>query len=506
MAKKKERDFTFHIDQEILFDDIEIFAPLSKQHELFINDDENAIIAYGGGSASGKSHCSLLKLMIDCIEQPGYNALLARESLVQLKSPGSLWEEGSRMFDHVGVSSNQINNQWRFPNKSFIKCHFLKNNQKDYQGMQLSAAIIEEASQINSWDDIWYITSRLRGKGSKTKQLRMTFNPDRNSPLCQLIIKAGYIKDDGFPDLENCNKTKYLIQVNGEYEFYDSRKDIEDKYGENAAKAAYSFIYYTATVYDNPAIIKDQPEYLFKLENLKPVERARLLDGNFLASENAAGYVKREDFKEIELNEVPFSLPTVRSWDLAATPVDPSKSDKQGGNPDFTRGTLCSYDRDTGNFFILDMKSIRDRSALVDNLVMKTAREDSKYDAYTIITQDSGGAGKEVAETKRSKLLAQGSKPIIHKARKAKMKMAENFIIAAQEGRVHVVKGAFSAANYSELENFLGDGKNNGWHDDIMDTLSQAYSVLTTGRLIPTIKVSRNNPRLNNLFGKTVLN
>jgi len=118
MAKKKERDFTFHIDQETLFEDIEIFAPLSKQHELFINDDENSIIAYGGGSASGKSHCSLLKLMIDCIEQPGYNALLARESLVQLKSPGSLWEEGSRMFDHVGVSSNQINNQWRFPNKA----------------------------------------------------------------------------------------------------------------------------------------------------------------------------------------------------------------------------------------------------------------------------------------------------------------------------------------------------------------------------------------------------
>ncbi|PWW33406.1 phage terminase large subunit family protein [Chromohalobacter israelensis] len=197
-------------------------------------------------------------------------------------------------------------------------------------------------------------------------------------------------------------------------------------------------------------------------------------------------------------------LPTVRSWDLAGTKPDPNKSAKNGGDPDFTRGTLCSYDRDTGNFYIQDMKSMRDRSALVNNLIMKTAREDSK-DVYPIIPQDSGSAGKEVAETKRTNLLNQGYKPIIIKApRGGKLKAAENFLIACQEGRVFVVKGVFSDGNYAELENFDGN-KSNGWHDDVMDSLSQAYNAVTSGRLIPTIKVSRDNPRLNNLFGKTLL-
>ncbi|MDI4637501.1 MULTISPECIES: hypothetical protein, partial [Halomonadaceae] len=98
---------------------------------------------------------------------------------------------------------------------------------------------------------------------------------------------------------------------------------------------------------------------------------------------------------------------------------------------------------------------------------------------------------------------SQGNKPIIVKARKSKLQSAENFLIACQEGRVFVVKGTFSDGNYAELENFDG-GKHSG-HDDIMDTLSQAYNTLTTGRLIPTIKLSKNNPRLNNLFGKTLL-
>jgi len=502
---QKHRNFTFGIDQETLFEEIEIFAPLSTKQEKYLQDDTNDIILWGGAASSGKSYLSLLKLMIDCIEEKNYNSLLLRESLVQIKAPGSIWEEGTRMFDKVGASSNQVNNQWRFSNGSFVKCHYLKNNQNDFQGSQLHSALIDEATQIKSVEDIWYITSRLRGKGSRRKQLRMTCNPDRNSPLCKWLVDGGYLLEDGLPNPEMDGVTTYLVQIQGEFEFFKTREAIERKYGKAAAKGAYSFVYYAANVYDNPAIVKEQPEYIWKLENLKRVDKERLLLGNWFASNSAAGYLKRDDLKEIDLSDVPLGLPTVRSWDLAATKPDPEKPAKQGGDPDWTRGTLCSYDRETGSFYILDMKSLRDRSALVDSLVMKTAREDVKYDAYTIIPQDAGSAGKAYAEAKRTKILHQGGKPIIHKARKGKLAMAENFLIAAQQGNVYVVKGVFSDANYAELENFVGDGKNGGCHDDIMDTLSQAFAVLTTGRLIPSIKLSKDNPRLNNLFGKTLL-
>ncbi|WP_168016599.1 terminase large subunit domain-containing protein [Halomonas salinarum] len=498
----KERDFTFHHDQETLFEEVEIFAPLSKKQELYLQDETNDIILWGGAASSGKSHLSLLKLMIDCIEDKNYNSLLLRESLVQIKAPGSIWEEGCRMFDNVGASSNQVNNQWRFPNGSFVKCHYLKANQNDFQGSQIHSALIDEAAQIKNIDDIWYITSRLRGKGSKRKQLRMTCNPDRNSPLCKWLVDGGYLLEDGLPNPEMDGVTTYLLQIQGEFQFFKSRKEIEEVYGKNAAKGAYSFVYYAANVYDNPAVVKDQPEYIFKLENMKRLERERLLLGNWFASNSGAGHFNREDIKEIEPSEVPLGLPTVRSWDLAASKPDPEKGGRYA-DPDWTRGTLCSYDRETGSFYILGMKSIRERSALVDNLMMKTAREDGQ-EVYTTIPQDSGAAGKSVAEQKRTKLLSQGNKPIITKARKSKLARAENFLIACQSGNVFIVKGAFSDSNYAELENFDGD-KNNGHHDDVMDTLADAWETLVNGRLIPTIKLSKSNPRLNNLFGKTLL-
>ncbi|PWW28764.1 terminase large subunit domain-containing protein [Chromohalobacter israelensis] len=311
----KERNFTFHHDQETLFEDIEIFAPLSKKQELYLQDETNDIILWGGAASSGKSHLSLLKLMIDCLEQKGYNSLLLRESLVQIKAPGSIWEEGCRMFDNVGASSNQVNNAWRFPNGSFVKCHYLKNNQNDYQGSQIHSALIDEAAQIPNIEDIWYITSRLRGKGSKRKQLRMTCNPDRNSPLCDWLIKGKYLLDSGLPDPAMDSVSTFLIQLQGEFQFFKSREEIEELYGKAAAKGAYSFVYYAANVYDNPAVVKDQPEYIWKLENLKRLEKERLLYGNWFASNSAAGYFKREDVKEIEASDVPLGevVPEIRT-------------------------------------------------------------------------------------------------------------------------------------------------------------------------------------------------
>lgn len=502
-----KRNYTFHIDQETLYEEVEIYAPLSKKQAVYLNDDDHDILLFGGASGSGKSYLSLLKLLIDCFEDPDYNAMLLRESLVQIKAPGSIWEEANKLFSKVGAKSNNIQNQIRFPNGAFVKFHYISgHNQNDFQGSQLTGVLIDEAAQIQSTDAVWYLTSRLRGKSKKRKTLRMTANPDRNSFLCDWLTKAGYLDEKGFPDETMDGVTTYLIQLQGDFEFFKSREEIKEKYGDAAARSAYSFVYHSANIYNNPIYLKDQPEYVFKLENLKKLERDRLLYGNWFASQGGLGYLKREDFKEIDASEVPLGLTMIRSWDLAATKPDPNKSAKQGGDPDWTRGVKCAYDKETGNFYILDMKSMRDRSALVENLVYKTAREDLQLsdNTYTSISQDPGSAGKALAETKRTKLIALGAKPVILKPRKSKLTRAQGFMIAAQEGRVYVVKGTFNESHYTELEHFDGD-KCSGYHNDIMDCLSDAYETLVNGRLLPNIKVNRNNPRLRNMIGPTVL-
>lgn len=505
MAKRIEREYTFHISQEELKQEVSIFAPLSRKQEKYLTDDENDIILFGGAAGSGKSHLSLLKLMIDCVENKGYNSYLLRQSIVQIKAPGSIWEEGSSMFSHVNASANQLHNQWRFPDTgSFVKCHYLKGNPNDFQGAQVHSALIDEAAQLGpeGEEDVWYLTSRLRGKGDAPKQLRLTANPSRNSFLCGWLQKGGYLTDTGLPREDMDGVTTFLLQINGEFQFFQSRKEIKELHGYAASRGAYKFVFYSANVYDNPAIVKNDPSYIWKLENMKRLEKERLLYGNWYASDAGMGYLKREDIKEIEPSEVPLNLPEVRAWDLAGTKPIPGAYAKAGGDPDWTRGIRCAYDRNSNSFYILDMESMRDRAALVDNKVMSVARSDGK-DTIVCIPQDAGAAGKGAAEAKKSRLLAQGNKPLVMKTNKSKLKRAENFLIAAQNGDVHVVKNVFSDSNWVELEMFDGQ-KNGGHHDDVIDALSDAYEALVHGRMVPSIKLGKEASEMP-FVGKTLL-
>ncbi len=497
---KSEREFDFHISQDDLYNDIEIIAPLSKKQELYLADTTNDIICFGGAASSGKSYLSLLKLLIDCLEDKDYNAVLCRESQVQFKAPGSLWQEGNRLFSKFDVKSNQISNQWRFPSGAFVKLHHLKDNPNDYQGSQIDAAILDEACQLKL-DDVWYLTSRLRGRSKKPKQLRLTCNPDRDSFLRGWLEKGGYLLDDGLPDPSMDGVTTYLIQIQGDFKFFKNREDIEKEHGKQAAKGAYKFVFYSANVYDNPVVVKEQPSYIFKLENLPKLERERLLLGNWYASQGSEGHFKREDLKEITMGEVPLEgMVTCRAYDFAATKPDPESTLKHLRDPDWSRAVLCSYQRSTGNFYILDLQSKRDRAGVIENWMLKIARQE--LDAYQVIPCDPGSSGKQVAEQKRSRLLAQGNKPIIETSRSSKLNRATNFLIACQEGRVFIVKNTFTSDNYSELESFTGKKGN---RDDIMDALASAFNTLTSNRIIPSIKVSKDNKRLNNLFGRTLL-
>ncbi|MGM0985562.1 MAG: phage terminase large subunit [Pseudomonadota bacterium] len=499
-GSKYEQLADFHISQEDLYEEIEILAPLSKKQELYINDDENDIVVFGGACSSGKSLMSLLKLTIDCLEDKDYNAVLVRESVVQMKQPGSLWQEMERLGDNFNVKSNAMTHQFKFPNGAFCKLHYLKDNQKDFQGSQIVSAICDEATQLKL-EDIWYLTSRLRGRSKKRKAIRLTCNPDRDSFLREWLEKGDYLLDSGLPDPQMDGVTTYLVQIEGDFRFFKTREEVEKAHGKQAAKGAYKFVFYSGNVYDNPPVVKYQPEYIFKLENMPKLEKERLLYGNWYASQGSEGHFKREDLKEIKPGEVPLEgLITCRAWDFASTKPDPESTLKHLRDPDWSRGVLCSYQRSTGNFYILDMVSKRDRAGVVENWMLKTARQE--LEAYQVIPCDPGSSGRQVADQKRSRLLSQGNKPIIETSRSSKLNRATNFLVACQEGRVFIVKNTFTSDNYSELESFTGKKGN---RDDIMDCLSTAFNTLTSDRIIPTIKVSRDNKRLNNLFGKTLL-
>ena len=118
-----------------------------------------------------------------------------------------------------------------------------------------------------------------------------------------------------------------------------SREEIAKEYGEDYAEDAYSFVFYSAGVDDNPYIRKYPPEYIRKLDNLPELERKMLRHGCWKARPEASGYFKSEWCKIIKPSDLPLGLRTIRSWDVAATLPDRDTNK----NPDWTRGVKGSY-------------------------------------------------------------------------------------------------------------------------------------------------------------------
>lgn len=497
MAKERLKfNYTFHITQEEL-QDIEILCPLSIKQETYLNDNTNDIIVWGGAASAGKTQLSLIRLMLAGMWDKNYVAGVARSSQKQMKMAGSLWSTGIKLFAPYGVTSNKIESSWSFPSGAEVKCHHLFNNQDDWHGSQMTECLVDEAQQCQE-EDVWFLTSRLRSKSKQKHQLRLTCNPLNTSFLCNWLVTAGYVGEDGYAIKEMDGVTTYMLQVAGEFRWWKTFDEMVAEVGKEQAAMHLKFVYYSANVYDNPYVRKHLPQYVHKLENLKAVDRARYLLGNWFVKSDGDGYIDRDYFKEVSLRDIPLGLPTVRCYDLASTkPHDNNK------DPDWTRGIKATYEKESGYFYILDMVSLRDGPAMVQALIENTGKEDGR-EVYISIPVDAGASGRVVADQKKARLTALGHRVVLDSTRKGKLARAENFLIALEEGKVFVAPGVFKKEHYAEMEAF--DGKNcSGHHDDIVDSLASCYNMLTGNSLIPTIRVNRNTPQYKNLGGRTLL-
>lgn len=484
MARQAKRNYQFHLTQEEL-EDVVIHSPLSQKQEAFMQDNESDIIVFGGAKGSGKSQMTLLKMFNAGMFDKDYSAVITMYSQKMIKGAGSLWSTGNKLFTRYGVRSNGLEMNWSFPSGAEIKCHHLLDNQQDFYGFQITHGFVDEA-QFTKVDDVWHLITRMRSKSKRKHQLMLTCNPDRNSFLCDWLTRGGYLLESGLPNPDMDGQKVWMIQIGGEFQFFKDKKEITEQFGSEVAGFALRFVFYSANIYDNPWLLKNQPKYVHNLENQKRIDREKNLLGNWYVAEENSGYAKREMFKECPLSDVPLGLPTVRAWDLAAT-----KPSEVNPDPDWTRGVKATYDKADGSFYIMGMDSIRDRSALVQDAIEKAAKQDGR-EVYVSIPVDSGSAGKTVADQKKARLMKLGHKVVLSSARQSKMKRAEPFLLALQEGKVHVVKGTFSEQDYAEIENFDG-AKSNGYHDDIIDAIADAYTTLSSKSLVPTIRIPTDN-------------
>jgi predicted phage terminase large subunit-like protein len=188
--------------------------------------------------------------------------------------------------------------------------------------------------------------------------------------------------------------------------------------------------------------------------------------------------ISREWFTPVEA--LPYDCNLVRFWDLAGTPKLATKQN----DPDYTAGVLVA--EQDGKFYIVDVQAIRDTPMAVDNLVLRTAKNDSARYGHKVTQyweEEGGASGKHL--TDKYKKLLSFCKRVPYRTGKSKEFYLDNLANKAETGDIFYLDkpdwvqyktdhGTF----WDELEQYP-----KGVHDDRIDAAAKAIHVLSTSQL-----------------------
>ncbi|MBR7184817.1 MAG: phage terminase large subunit [Clostridia bacterium] len=213
--------------------------PSARQREFFAS--RARYTAYGGARGGGKSWALRRKLAAMCLRWPGLRAMLVRRSYGELKGNhlGPLLEEYGAV-----CRWSESEKTLYFPRGSFIRFGYCdgENDVLRYQGQEFDVIAIDEATQLSEMQ-FSALKACLRGTGKRPRRMYLTCNP---GGIGHAWVKRLFVDCD-----------------------YRAGERPED----------YCFI--PAQVYDNPALLAADPDYVQQLESLPEQLRHAWLYGRW---------------------------------------------------------------------------------------------------------------------------------------------------------------------------------------------------------------------------------
>jgi len=164
------------------------------------------------------------------------------------------------------------------------------------------------------------------------------------------------------------------------------------------------------------------------------------------------------------INAVPTNIPWVRGWDLALTEKQTS---------DYSCGALCAYDRETKDFFVIDMFRRKLAWARLKPRLLRISLQDKiRYNCNRMGLEAVSGFKiglSEIRESLQGEVRVEERNP----PRGGKLMRAQDWLNTIEAGRFHLVQGAWNKDFLDELEMFP-----DGEHDDQIDAVSIAWESL----------------------------
>ena len=387
----------------------------SPQAEFLLCDRRE--VFYGGAGGGGKT-VALLTAALQHVDQPGYDALLLRRTMPDLRLPGSLLDLAHKWLDGAKAMFEARDRWFVFPSGARLVFGYCENvgDEQRYRSAQFQYIGVDELTQ---WFERQYrfLFSRLRRLvGSNVPcRIRSASNPG--------YLGHNWVKDR-FIKTKNCADRVFI----------------------------------PARLCDNPML--DQEGYTKSLMQLDPVRRAQILHGDWEVTDE--GMLKKKWLPIVD--EYPKGGRLVRSWDLASTPKD------SNAKADWTVGAKLT--RFKGVTYIIDVHRFRGSPGEVEMKIRSCAINDG-IEVAIYMEEEGGASGKIVSDHyARDVLPGYNFKGI--RSTGSKTARATPFACAAEKGNVKLVRGYWNDDFLSEAVLFPY-----GAHDDQIDAVSGAFNKLT---------------------------
>jgi Terminase large subunit, T4likevirus-type, N-terminal len=288
------------------------------------------ICIYGGAACGGKTVGLILEPLRHVGRVANFTAVFFRRTTPQITNPGGLWDESQTFYPRLGGTPHLGMREWRWPRAGKIKFSHLQfeTTVYDWQGAQIALICFDELTHFTA-HQFFYMVSRNRSTCGVRPYIRATCNPDADSWVADFL--AWWIDPEtGLPIPERAGVLRYYVRVSERIVWADRPEELmqhlprpEDLPPGLDPPRPISVTFIPATVLDNPALLRVNPEYFTWLLSLPLLERERLLGGNWKIRPAAGLYFKREWCAVAD--EVPADLDLVR-YGISPLPKRPSST------------------------------------------------------------------------------------------------------------------------------------------------------------------------------------
>jgi len=407
--------------------------PMPKQAAFMLLDNKEAF--YGGAAGGGKSD-ALLMDGLQNVDVKGYAGIIFRKNYSDLVKPGALIDRAKEwLLQYDDVKWVEKERRFNFNERygphsdirSILQFGYLENDNDrfNYQGGEYQYIGFDELTHISEVC-YRYMFSRLRRLKSAKVPLK--------------VRSASNPPDD------------------------DSGVWVYHRFVDPKTKRR-NAIFVPAGLDDNPYL--DVESYEESLEELDPVTRARLRDGNW-EIRRKGNMFKREWFETVDV--VPNYRRRVRYWDLAAT--EKKKTRGRNNEPDYTIGFLMS--EASGIYYIEDIIRFRAKPMAVEDTMRRTAVSDGHRTAIRQ-EQEPGSNSLILIDTLGRTTFKGFDYKGVPTSSTSKILRANPVSSAAERGHIKIVRGCRNVeVFFNEIESFPG-----GMHDDMVDGFSGSYKALS---------------------------